>query len=362
MSPASGHAAPAPASAPAPAPAPAPTLTRQDLLGLPTVELHVHLEGSFSPERVAELARAAGEPAVEERVAWAFATEDLADFLAALDWWCSLVRTEEQALDQAAGFARFLGASGVAYAEVTVNPTHWTGLPRPQLVAAVCAGFDQAANEGAADCRLVVSLRRDQPDDQVRQVLAELARERPARVVGLGVDGDERQPGAHRPVFGEAFTEARRIGLGVTAHAGESSGPEGVVAALEELGVRRIDHGVRAAEDPGLLARLAAEAVTLSVCPTSNAHLLYGSLERHPLPLLDQAGVPLSIGTDDPLTFGIDLPEELARAAAVGGWGMARLAQAQRAGVQAAFCDATTREHLTRHLDAWDRVPSEART
>lgn len=329
------------------------TPDRQALLGLPTLELHVHLEGSFSPQRVAELARAAGEPEVDAKVAWAFSTEDLADFLAALDWWCSLVRTPEQAVDQAASFARFLGSSGVVYAEVTVNPTHWTGLPRTELLAAVAAGFEQAAPEGA-DCRIVVSLRRDQPDTEIRLVLEELARDRPARVVGLGVDGDERQRGARREVLKEAFAEAPRIGLGVTAHAGESSGPEGVLWALENLGVRRIDHGVRAAEDPGVLTRLAAEAVTLSVCPTSNAHLLYRTLDRHPLPVLDSAGVPLSIGTDDPLTFGIDLPEELARAAALASWDLARLAQVQRHGLQAAFCDPGTRARLDQALAAWD--------
>ncbi len=343
---------------------------REDLLGLPGIELHVHLEGSFTPERVAELARAAGEPDVDRRVRSAFAAGDLADLLTALDWWCGLVRTEEQATSQAEGFARFLASSGVVYAEVTVNPTHWGGLPRRALIDALAAGFERATTPGApgalgsasptappaeaCDCRLVVSLRRDQDEGDIRRVLDELGSRRPARVVALGVDGDERSAAARRRVLAEAFAEAAHIGLGRTAHAGESSGPEGVLAALDDLGVTRIDHGVRAVEDPSVLSRLRDQRVTLDVCPTSNARLLYGTLDRHPLAALDAAGLALSIGTDDPLIFGVDLPEELSRAARLAAWDLPRLRRCQHDALDAAFCDDATRSSLSRRLAPWD--------
>lgn len=337
----------------------------KDLVGLPKAELHVHLEGSFSRSRVVELARAAGERDVDRRVARAFAYRDLASFLEALDWWCSLVQSETQAEEQAWQFSRFLAKQGVCYAEVTVNPTHWTGLPRRVLLEAMDAGFGRAHAEGLADARIVVSLRRDQPDEEVCEVLAELGDDRPDRIVGLGVDGDEAAAArlglGGRKAFAEAFAEARRIGLGCTAHAGESSGPAGVSAALDELGVTRIDHGVRSVEDPALLRRLRDEGIVLDVCPTSNVRLLYGSMDRHPLAQLDGAGVRLTIGTDDPMTFATTLADELALAAARCGWDLARLARCQGDALDASFCDPPTRAALAEHLAAsWPGLSTRA--
>jgi len=321
---------------------------------LPKVELHVHLEGSFTLERIKELARVAGESLPEPAEAL-FDVRDLATFLHRLDWWCGLVRSEEEAEAQAHGFASWLGGEGVAYAEVTVNPTHWSGLPRPALLRAVDAGFSRAAGEGGADCRVVVSLLRSQSGEEALGLVRELEREMPPRVVGLGVDGNEASAGWTGPRLAPAFRAAASLGLGLTAHAGESSGPEGVRSALDDLGVSRIDHGVRAVEEPGLVARLAREGRTLNVCLTSNVRLLFGDLAGHPLASLVAAGVPVTINTDDPLLLGTTMAKELELAASVCGWEAGDLLAATGVAVEAAFCTEPEREVL-RHLllAGWD--------
>ncbi|HET6966044.1 MAG TPA: adenosine deaminase, partial [Acidimicrobiales bacterium] len=272
---------------------------------LPKVELHVHLEGGFTPERIEELAAEAGEKMPRDGGS-ILSCASLPELLARLDWWCGLVRTAEQAERQAYDFARRLGADGVAYAEVIVNPTHWTGLGREALLEAVSAGFGRAAAEGggrtegagrtggagwpAADCWLLVSLLRTQSGEEAQALVRELERRPPARLVGLSIDGNEAQAGPTGRRFAPAFAEAAALGLGCTAHAGESSGPEGVVSALDDLGVSRVDHGIRAVEDPSVVRRLAEEGVTLDVCLTSNVALLYGDIEVHPVRELVGAG------------------------------------------------------------------------
>lgn len=316
---------------------------------LPKVELHVHLEGGFTADRIVELAAEAGEPLPAEPGA-ILACGSLEELLDRLDWWCGLVRRPEQAEQLAYDFARRLGDDGVAYSEVIVNPTHWSGLDRRELLDAVGAGFGRAAADGAADCWLLVSLLRQQSGEEAVQLVKELTRRPPARLVGLSVDGDERQAGPTGARFAPAYAEAGAAGLGRTAHAGESSGPEGVLSALDDLGVSRIDHGVRAVEDPTVVRRLADEQVTLDVCLTSNVALLYGDIEAHPVRDLVAAGVPVTINTDDPATLGVTLTGEMALAARHLGWGVEGAVRATERAIAASFASESTRAGLRRRL------------
>jgi adenosine deaminase len=315
------------------------------------VELHVHLEGSFTGERIAELAAEAGQemPADPASI---LACDSLPDLLARLDWWCGLVRTPEQAERQAHDFAVSMAGDGIAYAEVIVNPTHWSGLARPALLEAVSSGFARAAAEGGADCWLLVSLLRSQTAEEALAVVAELERRPPARLVGLSIDGNEAETGPTGARFAPAFAAAGALGLGLTAHAGESSGAEGVTSALDDLGVSRIDHGIRIVEDPAVLARVADEGVTLDVCLTSNVNLLYGHLEAHPLRRLVAAGVAVTINTDDPATLGVTLTGEMALAARHCGWGLAGAIKATEQAISASFASESLAADLRRLLKA----------
>ncbi len=319
---------------------------------LPKVELHVHLEGSFDAERIAELACEAGEE-VPYDVESILAPGNLDDLLTRLDWWCGLVRTPEQAERQAHDFAARLWEDGIVYAEVIVNPTHWKGLPREVLLDAVSAGFARAAGEGLCDAWLLVSLLRSQRGEEALEVVSSLERRPPSRLVGLSIDGNEDAAGPTGKRFAAAFGLAGAIGLGRTAHAGESSGPEGVASALDDLCVSRIDHGVRSIEDPYLVERLVRDAVTLDVCLTSNVRLLYGSLELHPLRALVESGVPVTINTDDPATLGVTLSSEMDLAESICSWGLAGAVACTERAIEASFASDPTSSALRRKLKAF---------
>ena len=311
---------------------------------LPKLELHVHLEGTLGLDRLRALADQRGtRPPVDLKQPLQFS--GLSEFLDFLDWSCGLITTAEEAADAAHDFALRAAADGTVYAEVIVNPTHWPSVSVPDLLGGIDEGFARAAAEGLTDCRILVSILRTQTADQAEALVRWLASEAPARVVGLSVDGNEATAGRTGPVFAKAFSMAGEAGFGRTAHAGESSGAEGVVDALELLGVSRIDHGVRAVESPQLLARLAEQAITLNVCPTSNMSL-YPDLRNHPLPSLTGASVPITINTDDPALLNTDLVSEYAIAADLCHWGLDELTATVNNAIDAAFCDADDKADL----------------
>ncbi|MBB1024423.1 adenosine deaminase family protein, partial [Dietzia sp. DQ12-76] len=159
------------------------------------------------------------------------------------------------------------------------------------------------------------------------------------------------------PVAGaaEAFAIAREAGLGVVPHAGELAGPEEVRSALG-LGVDRIQHGVRAVEDPRVVEELAASGVCLDVCPSSNVILgVYPTLAEHPLPTLLDAGVRCSIGADDPLLFGVDVVDEYVLAHEQMGIPEAGLAGCARASIDSSFAPADLKLDALARVDSWER-------
>ena len=241
----------------------------------------------------------------------------------------------------------------MVYAEVAAGPRYWPHVPYAELLPALCAGFDRAQRDGLADCRLLPTISRDQPAAWALELVDWIAAAGLPRVVGLGLDGDESATGRTGPVFAPAFERARAHGLGTTAHAGESSGPEGVRDALDVLGVRRIDHGVRAIEDPALVERLARDGVTLNVCPTPNVALgLYPGLDDHPLGALIAAGVPVTLGSDDACVYDITLAGELTAMGGRLGWTLADVERITRQAIDVAFCDDARKAELRALVEA----------
>lgn len=326
--------------------------TPELITAMPKVELHVHLEGTFSPRRIAELAQAAGEP-LPRPIDRIFEATDLASFLETLDWVCGLVRDRETAEGVAMDFARYAAGQGITYAEVIVNPTHWAGLDTDELFGALAAGFDRAEAEGLGDFRLLPSILRDQSAEEATDLVAWMISAGIGRIIGLSIDGNEAAAGRTGERFAPAYRLAADAGLALTAHAGESSGPEGVRDAIELLGVSRIDHGIRCVEDPEVLDLVLARPTTLNVCLTSNCTLLYDDIADHPIGELVAAGVPVTINTDDPETLGVTLSSELELAAGHLGWDMDDLVEAQRRAIDATFCDQATRDDLHGRLDDW---------
>lgn len=329
---------------------------------MPRAEVHVHLEGCFELADVAELARAAREP-LPRPVAAALDADGpggLAAFLRMLDWQCGLVRTAEQAARAAYRFAARETSSGVAYADLIVNPTHWTAWTGrvPALFEALAAGLDEAEQDGLAPVGLCPSLLRQQTAGQAADLVDWMVAARPRRVVALSVDGDERSAGRVSGRFAEAFARVGRAGFGRTVHAGESSGPEGVWDAITVLGADRIDHGIRCVDDPELVTRLAGQQLPLGVCPLSNIVLGIAPDRRsHPLDQLRRAGVPVSINTDDPAVLRYRNEQEWAQCAEAYGWGPEVVVEVARTSIVASFADADRRRALLAELDAYAAGP-----
>jgi adenosine deaminase len=315
-------------------------VTEAAIRALPKAEVHVHLEGTFELADLLELSKAAGAPLPGPARTLLDASGGLGDFLRFLDWECGLVRTPEQAARQAYRFAARETSSGIRYADVIVNPTHWNAWRDrlPALFDAFAHGLAEAEQDGLASVGLCVSLLREQTAQEAVELAEWVLRDRPARVVALSIDGNERAAGRTGARFAEAFTLARDGGLHRTVHAGESSGPEGVWDAIRLLHAERVDHGVRAVEDPELVAYLADSQISLGVCPRSNLLLgVYRDLREHPLPVLRAAGVQVTVNTDDPVPVGTRLEAEWAVCAAAYDWDLANLRELARNSVAACF-------------------------
>jgi adenosine deaminase len=319
------------------------------------VELHVHLESSLSAETIAELAAGLGVPMLRP-VDRLYTYSSLEDLLRTCEWWCDLFRSAEIAEDIAYRAARQMAADGIVYAEVMAGPVYWRHIGYQSLLPALCEGFDRAYEDGHADCRLIPTISREQPGDWALEVVDWLGGRRLPRVAGLGLDGNEEGTGRTCPTFEPAFAAAAELGLGRTAHAGESSGPDGVRDALDILAVDRIDHGVRAIEDPALVERLAEERLTLNVCTGANIALgLYRDLSEHPVGRLMEAGVPVTVNSDDNRAINVDLPGEFVDVGRSLGWTMTDIEAATGRAIDAAFCDDRRAAELRAQVGAFTR-------
>jgi adenosine deaminase len=326
----------------------------EDARALPKAEVHVHLEGCFISDELVDLATAASVP-LPRPVDELFRFAGLDDFLSFLDWACGLVRTSEQVARVAYRFCERETASGVRYADVIVNPTHWGAWHHRivGLIDALDAGFAEAEQDGLCAVGLCPSILRQQTAAEAGELVDLMIESGQQRVVALSIDGNETAAGRSSPGFAEAFRRAGAAGFGRTVHSGESGGPEGMWDALELLGADRFDHGVRAIEDAELVNVLADRQVPLGICPSSNLTLgLYPSLREHPLDELRLAGVPVSVNTDDPGLLGVRLDEEYARVATTYGWDKSVLESVARVSIDASFADPDRKRSLLAEFDA----------
>jgi len=315
---------------------------------VPKVELHLHLEGAAPPGLARETAERLGFDLTGVfDDAGAYVWRDFTSFLQCYDRVAKVFRTPETGRLLAEAVMRECAAQGVIYVEITLSPDHCGddfGKWKAHL---------QAVSEGVAAAEAATGIVGRFVGVGVRHVGAERV-ERSARfvcdvdeprMVGFNIAGDERL-GRTRD-FRPAFDIARDHGLRLTAHAGEFGGPDSVRAVLDELGVERVGHGVRAIEDPDLVRRLAEEQVALEVCPGSNVALgVYPDWSAHPMPRLRAAGCNVTISTDDPPFFHTDMTHEYAQAHRFWGWSEADLRAVTRAGLEAAFCDDATKARL----------------
>lgn len=325
--------------------------------GLPKAELHVHQVGSASPRIVAELAaRHPGRvPSDPEELRDYFAFRDFAHFIEVYLSVVDLIRTTEDVRLLTYEVARELATGQqVRYAELTCTP--YTSV----LAGVPIEGFTEAIEDARVaaerDFGIVLRWIYDIPgefgipaaDATVDYVLNHA----PQALIGLGLGGPE--VGVPRPQFAPHFAAARAAGLHSLPHAGETTGPQTVWDALNELGAERIGHGIAAAQDPALMAHLVERRIPLEVCPSSNvATRAVASLAEHPLPLLRDAGVRVTVNSDDPPMFGTTLCREYEIAADLLHLDERGLADLALAAVDASFLEepgkAALREEITRY-------------
>jgi adenosine deaminase len=173
----------------------------------------------------------------------------------------------------------------------------------------------------------------------------------PAGSVGFGLGGPET--GVPRPQFADVFGRARALGLASVPHAGETTGPQTIRDAIDDLGAVRIGHGIAAAQDPDLMAYLAEHDIALEVCPTSNVCTrAVASLAEHPFPALRAAGVPLTLNSDDPGMFDTTLNAEYHIAGTTFGLSHAQVADLAKAAVRYSFAEPATKSELATGIDA----------
>jgi adenosine deaminase len=331
-------------------------------VGLPKAEVHLHLEGSIEPALVRDAARRQGAPsfsgsedAGSDEPGSEIRITNLPQLLSYLDWSCALIDGADDLAAIAYGASRRAAAGGVRHIDVIVNPTHWPPWHGrlAAMVDAIHGGFTAAETDGFATAALCLSVKRTQSQAEALSLVDWMLERRHPRVAALSIDGDETG-GSHNERFAEAFARARRGGLRRCAHAGESSGPEGVREAIELLGAERIDHGIRAVEDTAVVAELVRRSIPLDICPTSNVVLgISPDLERHPVERLRREGVRFSLNTDDPLLYGVDVAGEYARCAQVFAWNRPQLAAIARTSIESCFADEDRRHELLRELDGF---------
>ncbi len=322
---------------------------------IPKVELHCHVEGTVRPTTFLELAAKAGRPLPVDDPAELYRYDSLDSFLAVF-WLVQETLTSRDDWARVAYESLVDGAAyGLRYREMFFTPARHlaAGQDLALIVAGLTEGIEAAEAERPVRCMLIADIDRAYGPAAGLELVEELGAMRRAgggeRVIGIGADSTEL--GIDLAAFAPAFDAARRFGLRRTCHAGEAAGvgPANIATALDVLGAERIDHGVALVEDPALMARVAAGRTPLTVCPTSNVVIAnrFATLREHPLRELREAGVLVTINTDDPAMMELDLGQEYRNVAEACELGLDDLGRMAIEGIESTWLDPADRRALT---------------
>lgn len=314
---------------------------------LKKVELHCHLEGAAPPALVLEQARKYNIETEGFLQNGAYVWTDFAEFIACYDKVASVFRTEEDYALLTETYLRELASVHTIYSELFVSPDHGDriGLGADGYFAGITEGVRRAKDATGIECRLVVVGERHFGPDSVKAAAHYAVRCGNPLVTGFNMAGEERM--GRVADYAAAFDIARDGGLGLTIHAGEVCGAFSVADALDLVRPARIGHGVRAIEDADLVRRLADLGTVLEVCPGSNIALkVYPDFQSHPLRALRDAGVKVTISSDDPPFFHTSLAREYQIAETEFGFTREEIDGLTRTAIEAAFVDEATRLRL----------------
>jgi adenosine deaminase len=318
---------------------------------IPKAELHCHLEGSVPPVLARELAARNGLElphglfGANGHYAWT----DFLSFLDSYDRVCGVLRKPRDFGDILYSYLQRSAAEGAVYVEMFCSPERpkSLGIPYATWLGALVDAVDRAKHDFGIEARLIAICIRHLGPDRALALAQQVVAEPHPYVVALGMGGDE---GKFAPAeFAPAYRLAHENGLGCTIHAGEVRGPESVWAAIRDLPVTRIGHGVRSSEDPKLLEELVRRGIALEVCPGSNLALgLYPNRAAHPLHRLIEADVRVTLSSDDPPFFHTTLGTEYDNA----GLDAAALRKITRTAIEVSFADEALKKKLLKGVAA----------
>ena len=335
-------------------------LRPQRVDAIPKVELHCHVEGTVRPATVLDLARKAGRPLPVDDPQELYRYDSLDSFLA-IFWLVQETISDRGDWARVAYESLVDGAAhGLRYREMFFTPARHlaAGQDLGDIVAGLTEGIEAAEAEAPVRCHLIGAIDRAYGPAAGLAFVEALGKLRRAgraeRVIGIGADSTEL--GVDLASFAPAYEAAEGLGFRRTCHAGEAVGvgPANIRVALDVLGAERIDHGVAIVEDAGLVRRLADERVPLTVCPQSNIVIAnrFATLADHPFRAMRDAGLLLTINTDDPAMMDWDLGQEYAAVGAALGYDAEELGRIAVEGIASTWLDAAEQASLTRAFEA----------
>ncbi|MGH1415088.1 MAG: adenosine deaminase [Pelagimonas sp.] len=320
----------------------------------PKIELHTHLEGMAPPAFIRGLAQEKNVDLSKIfREDGSYDYRDFVHFLSVYEAATSVLTGPEDFARMTRAVLEQAAASDVVYIESFISPdfcgnsdlSAWQ-----EYLHAIQSAADEAERDLGITLRGIATPIRHFGPEKAKPAARCAAETAGSFVVGLGMGGDENQ--GKQKDFAYSFDMAREAGLHLTSHAGEWRGPQEVREAIEDLGVERIGHGVRASEDLAVVDMLIERGITLEVCPGSNVFLgVYDRLDQHPIEKLRDRGVKVTVSTDDPPFFHTTMRKEYANLARVFGWDAEIFDQIDENAMDAAFCDADTKTRIRKALE-----------
>lgn len=326
------------------------------LQGLPKVELHCHIEGTFEPELMFELAERNGitlpYSSVDElRRGYAFTR--LQDFLDIYYQGMSVLQTEQDFFDLTWAYLTRIHTQNVRHTEIFFDPqAHLCrGLSFDVVINGICHALQAAERDYGISARVIMCFLRhlDQADAFNTLHLAQPYRD---KIIGVGLDSSERDNPPEK--FEQVFAEARSQGYLCVAHAGEEGPPAYIYSALDRLQVRRIDHGNSCLQDPALVKRLVTERIPLTMCPLSNSRLcVVQDMAEHPLKQMLDKGLCVTVNSDDPAYFGGYMNENFAAVTEALQLSYDDLTQLASNAIDAAFIETPRKQALKTELASY---------
>ncbi|MEL6920299.1 MAG: adenosine deaminase [Pseudomonadota bacterium] len=318
---------------------------------VPKAEIHCHIEGAAPPTLALRQAEKYGVDISAIVDGDFYVWSDFTSFLKAYDMIANLFRTADDYAALAEGYLTALADQNCVYSEFFISTDHarMVGISEADYIDGLATGMEAARTKTGIISRMIATGLRHGGPDSVERAATYVADHPHPLITGFGMAGDERM---HHPAdFVRGFEIARDTGLSITVHAGELVGAHSVREALDQLKPARIGHGVRAIEGPDLVKRLADEEIVLEICPASNIALnVFDDYANHPFNALREAGVKVTLNSDDPPHFGSSIGREYDIAQTQFGLSDSDLLAVTRQAVEAAFVDEETRAQLLAKL------------